>query len=339
MRKFKYLIQRIMLIDYKAMFEKIKIIHEKTGKSKIFIFIDIVYCGLKYQAGYADYELFEMYNLNSKQRATILTRGKNNAFIKLLNDKNFVSEIEDKSKFNKNFEKFLKRDWLDFNNCTYKDFKCFISKHKEIMIKPVDGMCGHGIEKIFITNEKEKNLYNYIKSKGNVIIEEVIKQHKTLNKMYAGSINTCRIVTILKDDEVNVVASYLRIGNGNFVDNFNSGGMVVPINKETGTIEYNALDKAHNLYEKHPVTGTKFIGFKIPMWEDVLKLVKDAGKVVPEVKLIGWDVGISDKGPLLVEANNFPGHDIYQLPPHRTNGIGVLQDFESVIYGDKKTSK
>lgn len=115
--------------------------------------------------------------------------------------------------------------------------------------------------------------------------------------------------------------------------------MVVLINKETVIIEYNTLDKVHNLYEKLPVTGTKFIGFKISMWKEVLKLVKKAGKIVPQVKLVGWNVGISEKGPLLVEANDFPGHDIYQLSPHRKNSIGVLQDFESVMYGNKKTSK
>ena len=72
------------------------------------------------------------------------------------------------------------------------------------------------------------------------------------------------------------------------------------------------------------------------MWEDVIKIVKKAGKVIPEVRLVGWDIGISDKGPVIVEANDFPGHDIYQLPPHRTNGIGVLPEFEKAIYGTKK---
>ena len=34
---------------------------------------------------------------------------------------------------------------------------------------------------------------------------------------------------------------------------------------------------------------------------------------------------------LLIEGNNFPGHDIYQLPPHRKDGIGVLPQFERVL--------
>lgn len=334
MGKVKYLVKRIFNMNFKAMFQKINDIHKKTGKNSIYLLLDVIYCGFKYQAGYIDYGLFEMYNLNKEQRKTILTRGKNNAFIKELNDKKYIDIFENKKKFNKIFKEFLKRDWLDFNHSTKKQFQGFITKHKIFMLKPEAGSCGHGIEKIKVKDYQENELYKYVKSKGNVLLEEVIKQHPDMDKIYPGAINTCRIISILRDNQVYIVAAYLRIGNGSYVDNFNSGGMVVPINKETGIIEYNALDKKHNLYEKHPQTGTPFIGFQIPMWEEVRQLVCEAGKTVPQVRFVGWDVGISKKGPVLVEANDFPGHDIYQLPPHRTNGIGVLPEFEKAIYGE-----
>ena len=73
-------------MNYRQMFRKIDEVHEKSGKCRLFIFLDMVYCGIVYQAGYMDYWLFEMYDLNRSQRKTILTRGKNNAFIKRYND-------------------------------------------------------------------------------------------------------------------------------------------------------------------------------------------------------------------------------------------------------------
>lgn len=336
MNKVKYLIKRIFHMNFKSMFNKIDEIHKKTNKNKILIFLDMVYCGIKYQAGYMDYELFEMYNLNNEQRKTILTRGKNNAFVKLLNDKNSVYKFDNKVEFNKIFDKYLKRDWLDFNNSSKEDFNSFIKKHPSFMLKPADGTCGHGIEKIDAKKYKKDELYKYIQTKGNVVLEELIIQNKAIDKMYAGSVNTFRIVSVLKNDNVNVVVAYFRVGNGSFVDNFNSGGMVVPINVKTGIIEYNAIDKAHNIYEYHPITKTKFIGFKIPEWNKIIKLVKEASKLVPEVKLVAWDICLSENGPVIVEGNHFPGHDLYQLPPHRTNGIGVLPEFEKAIYGTKK---
>ena len=66
----------------------------------------------------------------------------------------------------------------------------------------------------------------------------------------------------------------------------------------------------------------------------MIKLVCEAGQVVPQVGLVGWDVCVTEKGPLLIEGNEFPGHDIYQLPPHRTNGIGVLPKFKRAIDGE-----
>lgn len=336
MNKIKYLLQRICKMNFKAMFQKINLIHKKTKKNRLLLFFDIIYCGFKYQAGYMDYELFEMYNLNKDQRKTVLTRGINNSFIKKYNDPAYTYIFKLKDETNKVFEKYLNRDWLDFNHCTKKAFKEFITKHKEFMIKPIDGTCGKGIEKVKTKDYSEKDLYKYIKEKGNVILEEVIKQHPGMNELYPGSINTCRIVTVLNNNEVNVIVAYLRVGNGAYVDNFNSGGMVVPVNVKTGAIEYNALDKQHNLYKEHPATGTKFIGFKIPMWDEALELVKEAGKQIPQIRFAGWDIGISKKGPVLVEVNDFPGHDIYQLPPHRKNGIGVLPDFEKAMKEDKK---
>ena len=60
MHKIKYLIDRIIHMDYKSFFKTIKKIHIKSNKNSFIIFIDIIYCGIKYQAGYTDYDLFEM---------------------------------------------------------------------------------------------------------------------------------------------------------------------------------------------------------------------------------------------------------------------------------------
>ena len=197
------------------------------------------------------------------------------------------------------------------------------------------GACGKGIQKIKPKEWNDKQeLYNHLKKNGTTVLEEAVIQHDKLNELHPTSVNTCRIVSILKDDgNVDIVTAYLRIGNGMHVDNFNSGGMVVPINVETGIIEYPALDKVGSLYEIHPMTNTRIVGFKIPLWNQAKDLVKNLGKVVPEVRLVGWDIAITNKGPVVIEANDFPGHDIYQLPPHRTDGIGVLPMFEKAIYG------
>jgi len=59
-------------------------------------------------------------------------------------------------------------------------------------------------------------------------------------------------------------------------------------------------------------------------------MCKEAAKVVPEMAYVGWDVGFSKKGPVFVEANDFPGHDIYQLPEHTPNKIGIMPKFLNI---------
>ena len=289
----------------------------------------MIWCGLFYLAGYMDYYIFEMYDLNYKQRKTIMTRGINNKYIRKLNDPNFWYVFDLKDEFNRKFAKYLRRDWIFLEK--KEDLLEFIKNKEYIIVKPRNGTCGQGIEKIKISDFDKKDLYDYLKDKNLLIVEEVVNQHDIINKLHPYSVNTLRMVTILNDKKAKVAAAYMRIGNGKAVDNFNNGGMVVPIDIETGEILYSAYDKAKNLYEKHPATNYVIKGFKIPLYKEAIKMVEEVAKIVPEMGIIGWDVAITNEGPLLIEAKNFPGHDIYKLPPHRTDGIGVLPNFEKIL--------
>ena len=79
------------------------------------------------------------------------------------------------------------------------------------------------------------------------------------------------------------------------------------------------------------MTNTSIVGFKIPKYKEVIELAKKASLVVDEVRYVGWDIAVTDKGPVIIEGNEYPGHDIYQLPVHRTNNIGVLPKFEESL--------
>lgn len=328
----KYVLNRIFNMSFKNMFKQINVVHERSNKNRILIFFDMIICGFKYEAGYMDYMLFEMYNLNSKQRKTIMTRGKNNKLIKKYNDFKYKDYFLMKDKFDNKFKKYLKRDFLVINENNENDFNLFIKKHPIFFGKPLDGQCGKRIEKIN-ANEYKGNLFKHLLDNKLFLIEEPIIQNEEINKLHPCSINTIRMVTIYNKEkkEGKVAACYFRIGNGKCVDNFNSGGMVVPVDRKTGTILYPAQDKAGNLYYNHPLTNTPIVGYKIPLFKEAIKLAEELSSVIPEIGVVGWDIAITPNEPVVVEGNEFPGHDIYQLPPHRTNGIGVLPDFEKIL--------
>ena len=328
----KYILSRLSKMDYKAMLNKINTVHKKTKKNRISIFFDMTKCAQRYGAGYMDYDLFEMYNLTDEQRDTYITRGRNNALIAKYNNKDYFHIFENKDEFNEKFNKYLKRDWIKVKGTDKEKVIEFMKNHTIFMAKPIDGGCGKGIEKIETSKWNSLDeLYDYLNnSESNFELEELIIQNKEVSNIYPGAINTVRVVTILKDNVPHVICAYFRIGNGKFVDNFNSGGMVAPINVETGIVQDKAIDKNKVLYEVHPATGTQIKGFKFPDWEKALEMCKEASKVVPQMAYVGWDVGFSENGPVFVEANEFPGHDIYQLPEHTPDKIGMMPKFINI---------
>ncbi|HIT32018.1 MAG TPA: hypothetical protein IAC25_04220 [Candidatus Enterenecus stercoripullorum] len=339
MGKLKYLAQRVLKMNYKAMLDKINFIHKKTGRSRLAIFRDMKDCAVKYGAGYMDYDLFEMYNLTDAQRDTYLTRGRNNALVVKYNDKTHMEDLGDKIKFNTRFSTFLHRDWVPVTGDNREQVLAFLSRHPVFMAKPAQGSCGWGIEKLQVSDFPSLDaLYGHLAERAPLLeLEEIIVQHPAVAAIYPGSINTVRMVTIRGESgRVYLVTAMFRIGNGKFVDNFNSGGMVAPMDPETGTVIDRALDKQKNLYENHPATGTPIKGFRFPDWDKARTLVEQAAQVIPEVGYVGWDVCFTPEGPCLVEGNQFPGHDIYQLPVHTPDKIGIMPRFRAIEEQEKK---
>lgn len=329
MNRVVYLFKRIWEMNYKDMFKTIVELSQKLSKPKIQIFLDIIYCGIKYQAGYIDYKLFAMYDLNKKQRKTIITRGINNELIRKYNNPKYIKYFSSKIEFNMKFNKFLKREWLELepDEESFKMFKTFAYKHHQIVAKPSSISCGEGVEILSVNRKNSKEVFEMLIRTNKTLVEEVSKECDELKNFHPSSINTIRVITLNQE----IVAAFFKIGNNNkVVDNFNLGGLVAPINISTGIIDYLAINKEGELFREHPLTNEQILWFKIPKWKQVKNFIAKVCEIVPEVGYVGWDVAI-DKEPYLIKGNYFPEHVLYQLPPHRTDGIGLLPTFKKVI--------
>lgn len=333
MRRVIYLIKRILKMDYKGLFSTVGAVHKKTGINRVKLFFDIIKCGLKYGAGYKDYQLCEWYNLNDAQRATYVTRGINNTIVTLLNNKEYYHILDNKIEFNNTFSKYLGRKWIDMSSASFEDFNRFINGLDVIISKPAAEACGRGVEKLIVADfPSAEALFNHLKEIKSALCEEFVVQHKDIAALYPHSVNTYRIVTVLTEGIPHIVYAFIRIGNGGrFVDNINAGGMAAPIDIETGIIQYPAFDKDSIYYENHPYTGCPIKGWQLPCWKESVETVINAAKEVPQVGYVGWDVAVTENGPLLIEGNPFPGHDILQMPPHVPDKIGMLPQFKKYI--------
>lgn len=330
-----YYLKVLSGMRFKKMFKVIDDVHKKTKKSKIVIFFDMVNCMIRYGAGYYDYNIFAFYDMNHKQRKTYITRLKNKKLIMYCNDQNYSHIFNNKNEFNKIYKKYLNRDYLDLENVTFDQFQKFMENKEIIFAKPNVGESGKGIEKLSKKDFKDlKEMFDYItnKDKNFGIIEELIVQHEALNKLYPLAINSLRIVTIVVDGVAHVVYVVSKSGNkGKFLDNVENDGLCCPVDTEKGEICNVAHTSKLITYDTHPYTKVKLIGYKIPYIKEAMELVKKAALEVPQVKYVGWDVFIGPDGPGIIEGNDYPGYDFWQLPEHTKDKIGLVPYYESLI--------
>lgn len=316
--------------NYKKLNNVISYINNKYYIGKLYLLIDILFCKIKYKANLNDYKMFSMYLLNNKERKTILTSGKNLILTNKLNDYSKLHIFENKNEFNEVFDDYLKRKWMFINRKNYNEFEYFIKNMDYIIAKPNDNTEGKRIEKIKVGDYSIKELYNYLKDKDLLLVEEVIKQHNYLNKLYSKSINRVTVVTILYNDITYIISINLNLGNNSIVDSLKRGGMTNKIDIETGTSLHPFCDRGLNNYYFHPVTKEKINNIKLPYINEIKSLVKDLSKIIKTVRYVSWDIAITNDGPILIGASPLP-NIYYQFYVHNEDNKGIMPLIDEIL--------
>jgi hypothetical protein len=116
------------------------------------------------------------------------------------------------------------------------------------------------------------------------------------------------------------------------VDNFlhgASGNLAAAVNLQNGTLFAARGSKSRDwpsmqdVFE-HPASKHTIEGFQLPFWHDSVKMVIHAHQSLLSLKTIGWDVAITDAGPLIVEANWRYDLDILQ--------VSYKRGFKPILY-------
>ncbi len=331
----KYFLKLVRSVSFKKMNMVINEVHDKTGKSKIYIFFDIISLAILHGGGYYDYRIFRLYEYTNKQRSTMVTRVRNKKLIMLLNDQKESYKFDNKSVFNGIFKDYLKRDYLVLKDSKYSDFEKFMKDKQRIFAKPNSQESGKGIERLDKSKFKDlKDMWDYLNrnDKPFDLIEQEIVQHKDFSKIYPPAINTLRIVTVVYKGVAHVAYCTLKMGNlGKYVDNMENDGLCCPVDMETGIVTGVGHTSKLINYDAHPYTGVKFVGYKLPYVKEACALAKKAALEVPEIGFVGWDVFVGPDGPGIIEGNDYPGYDFSQLPEHTPNHIGMWAYYKKII--------
>lgn len=163
-----------------------------------------------------------------------------------------------------------------------------------------------------------------------MVVQAGIKQSAILSSINKDSVNTARLLSLLKKDgSVKIYSSILRMGiKGAKVDNASSGGISCGIN-EDGHLKSIAYSNTGVKYYEHPSTHAKFSDFTIPNFQKMKDIVIETHPKLPHFRLIGWDIACDDLNePVLIEANLCDSElDFHQL----NNGPVFGEDTESIL--------
>ena len=214
----------------------------------------------------------------------------------------------------------------------------------EVIIKPSRfSYSGRGLIFWDPSCDDEAIIREHLLNCGDVVSEEVLKQHPEMARLNPTSLNTVRIMSLVFHGKVHVLSSVVRMGmKGKRVDNFTNGGIGSGI-KPNGLLKNIAYDYQANRYDIHP-SGTILESVTIPNFNECIELVKQLARQIYAIsRLISWDLAIDESGhPSLVEMNFPGGLDIHQLcngPIYREMTEEVLSEVFNNSYTLKSILK
>lgn len=164
---------------------------------------------------------------------------------------------------------------------------------------------------IMVLRNKKLSLRKFLESANPCLFEALVVQTKQFYAFNPTSVNTVRMVTALyPDNTVKTVAAFLKIGRmGSDVDNAGSGGNVdaaidIKDGKILNPIQFNSWMDIIDI-QAHPDTNAQIDGIIIDNWSKIVRSVESYSRRIPFIKMIGWDVAVTDNGPVIIEINNY----------------------------------
>lgn len=335
-KKRNYFLRVLKEAKFKKLKECIDIACSRSGMSRLTCLKDMIHCTRKFGSGYHDYVIFHFYEMDDDMRATYMTRLKNKKLLNHANDPQYEHIFEDKCEFAEVFRDFTGRSSIDVSNASKEEILAYFREHDEIFGKIANSQCSYGAELMKKEQfQSEEDFYEYVKEKDLGILEEVVKNHHAIRDIYPHALNTTRMITLIGDDgKPHLLYAAQKFGDGGrFVDVF---GLHGPVNMETGVVEFpfHSGDTIKGIYYwEHPYTKKPLIGFKLPYFKEAKEMILKAAGVVPQVGYVGWDVAITENGPLIIEGNPYGAYEFMQLPGQNDSGKGILEDIEKIVSG------
>lgn len=231
-------------------------------------------------------------------------------------DKNIYDLIMHDLERPRSILKCIKGEYFDANTRSIsrsKAFSIFFNMKQDVILKGSLSNDGNLVVKLIYKNsfyylDNQKITLNMIEEKfgKDFIIQDVIKQHKTMAGPHPYSVNTLRLMTLRWNGKVYYLGGYAKFGaEKSTMDNtLATGGYTVAISDD-GKFDSEALDGKMNVHKIHPTTNFVFSELKSITNYDLFKnFVAEAHDRIPHINYVSWDIAVSEsETPILIEMN------------------------------------
>jgi hypothetical protein len=151
------------------------------------------------------------------------------------------------------------------------------------------------------------------------LIEQRIRPHPALAELVGPTLCCVRVVTFIGSGGApRILGAVYKIQPEPLgVDHLSYGAVGSWVDLDTGRLGPGRSRHNFGFTSVIPGTDKPFVGFELPHWPEVKDIALKAATVFPWALSIGWDVAISDRGPVLIEGNAEWSTSLLQIPaPH-----------------------
>jgi hypothetical protein len=207
----------------------------------------------------------------------------------------------------------------------------------DLVLKPTNLCCGTGLRRFRFTAETGRwaegersfgqpellSELAAVATTGYHILQPALYNHRAIRPLASRGLATVRLVTCRSlAGECSPLMAAFRMPTGQLaVDNFAAGGIASSVSLASGAL--GAATRKHakgETFDCLPDSGARITGVELPLWHGALELCRRAHQAFPAFAFIGWDVALTDAGPLLVEANLTWGVDVVQMTNRKPLG-------------------
>jgi hypothetical protein len=158
------------------------------------------------------------------------------------------------------------------------------------------------------------------------IAQKRLQPHSSLKAICGDNLSTVRALVMLTAAGPRLLKAAWKLpSEHNIADNYwRPGNMMASIDPDSGRALRLVSGFGIRLqeFDREPATSRRVTEMIVPDWAQLRNLSLAATSALGHLRLVGWDIGITAKGPVIVEANATPDFGLHQI----AEGQGVLSD-------------